>query len=104
MECSPDRITCQVTKRSLNKLKRIEIISSIFSRPQWYETRNQLQKKNGKEQTCGDKQHATKNALTKPMVNEEIKEEIRKYLETNENGNTLSKIYGMQQKLFRRSL
>ena len=30
------------------------------------------------------KQHATKNQ----KVHDEIKEEIRKYLETNENGNT----------------
>ena len=38
----------------------------------------------GKAQTCGDKTTCYK----KPVVNEEIKEEIRKYLETNENGNT----------------
>ena len=31
-----------------------------------------------------NKQHATK----KPMVNEEIKKEIKKYLETNENAGT----------------
>ena len=35
------------------------------------------------EKNVENKQHATK----KPMVNEEIKEEIRKYIKTNEIGN-----------------
>ena len=35
--------------------------------------------------------------LKNQQVNEEIKEEIRKYLETNEN-KQLSKVYGTQQK------
>ena len=30
--------------RGLNKFKKVEIISSIFFWPQWYETRNQLLK------------------------------------------------------------
>ena len=51
-----------------------------FFQSQQYETRNQLQK----EKHMDTKQHATK----KPMVNEEIKEQIRKYLETNKNGTT----------------
>ena len=36
--------------------------------------------------------------LKNQWVTEEIKEEIKKYTETNENGNTM--IYGTQQKLF----
>jgi len=32
-------------------------------------------------------------------VNQEIKEEIKKYMETNENENTTVQITGMQQKL-----
>ena len=42
------------------------------------------------------KQHATK----KQWINEEIKKEMKKYLETNDNENTAFTIYGMQQKQF----
>ena len=38
--------------------------------------------------------------LKKQLVNEEIKEEIQKYLETNENRNKHTKTYEMQQKHF----
>ena len=41
-------------------------------------------------------QHVTKKK--NQWVNDEIKEEIRKYLE--KAGNTTSQIYGMQQKYF----
>ena len=33
-------------------------------------------------------------------ITEEIKEEIKKYLETNDNENTRTETYGMQQKQF----
>ena len=33
-------------------------------------------------------------------ITEEIKDEIKKYLETNDNENMMAKIYGMQQKQF----
>ena len=42
------------------------------------------------------KQHVIK----KQRVNEEIKKEIRKYLETNENKNTISENLWMKQKQF----
>ena len=38
--------------------------------------------------------------LNNQEITEEIKEEIKKYLETNDNENTLSKTNGMQQKQF----
>jgi len=38
--------------------------------------------------------------LKNQLVNEEIKGEIKKYLETNENENTIYKFSGMQQKQF----
>ena len=38
--------------------------------------------------------------LKNQWVNEEIKEEIRKYVEINENKNTRSKFYGSEQKTF----
>ena len=38
--------------------------------------------------------------LNNQWITEEIKEEIKKYLEANDNKDTHSKTYGMQQKLF----
>ena len=38
--------------------------------------------------------------LTKQQVTEEIKGEIKKFLETNDNENRQLKTYGMQQKQF----
>ena len=38
--------------------------------------------------------------LKNQWVNDKIKEEIKKYLETNENDNTTLQIYEMQQKQF----
>ena len=59
----PGQITCH--KISLNKCKRIETISSIFFWPQWYETRNQIQKKKcGKHKHVDTKQHATKKLIS----------------------------------------
>ena len=72
-------------KTSFSKFKKTEIISGIFFWPQQYETRNQLQ-----EENWGKHKHVkTKYLLLKyEWVNEEIKEQMRKYLETNENKNT----------------
>ena len=38
--------------------------------------------------------------LTNQWITEEIKEEIKKYLEANDNKENTPKIYGMQQKQF----
>ena len=38
--------------------------------------------------------------LKNQWVNEEVTNEIKKYLETNDNENITYKIYGMQQKRF----
>ena len=38
--------------------------------------------------------------LSNQEITEEIKDEIKKYLETNDNENMMAKIYGMQQKQF----
>ena len=38
--------------------------------------------------------------LNNQWITEEIKEEIKKYLEANGNKDTTLQIYGMQQKLF----
>ena len=38
--------------------------------------------------------------LNNQEITEEIKEAIKKYLETNDNENTMTQTYGMQQKQF----
>ena len=53
--------------------------------------RNQLQKKNGKRTNM---RRLNNMLLKNQWVNDEIKEEIRKYLETNEKENTALQIYG----------
>ena len=54
-------------------------------RPQGYETRNQPQEKIWK----GNKYFRLKNILLKnEWANQEVKEEIKKYMEDNENDNT----------------
>ena len=52
-------------KKSLNKFKKIEIVSSIFSVAQQYETRNQLQKEKCEKHKCMEtEQHATKKPMS----------------------------------------
>lgn len=72
-------------KTNLNTFKRVEIISSTFSNHNSMKLEIIYRKKNGK----GTNKWRWNNTLIKlQWVNEEIKEEIRKYLKTNENGNT----------------
>ena len=63
-------------KVSFRKFEKIEIISSTF-----YETRNQLQ---GRKNIRNTNVWRLNNMLNQ-WNTEEIKEEIKKYLETNEN-------------------
>ena len=75
MEHSLEYIMCQTTKQVRNYIKHL-------FRPKQYEPRSQLQEEIWKKHNHMDiKQHATKKSQ---WANEEIKEEIRKYLETNE--------------------
>ena len=70
------------------KCKKTEIISSIFSHHNGIRLDSQLQEENcEKHKDLKAKQHATKHASSGPWITEEIKEEITKYLETNENRN-----------------
>ena len=56
-------------------------------RPQHYETRNQPQEKIWK----GNKYLEMKNILLKnEWANQAVKEEIKKYMEVNENDNTMT--------------
>ena len=75
-----------VYKTSLNKFKKIEIISSIF-----YDHNAIKLEINHKKNT--EKHAKTWNLnnilLNNEWVNNEIKEEIKRYLETNENKDTM---------------
>ena len=72
-------------KTSFNKFKRIKIISSIFSDHNTMKLKINYRKKNEKR----TKMWRLNNMLLKNQwVNNEIKEEIRKYFETNINENT----------------
>ena len=80
MEHSPGYILGH--KSSLSKFKKIEIISSIFS------DHNAMRL----EMSCREKNLKTTNTwrlnntlLNNQEITEEIKEEIKKYLETNDN-------------------
>ena len=68
-------------KTSLNKFKKIEIIPSIFSDHNSMKLEINYKKKTGKAAIpC----RLNKMLLNNYWVNEEIKGEIKKYLETNE--------------------
>ena len=69
-------------KISLNKFKKIEMISSIFSDHKGLKLESNLKKKNTK--------HSKSWRLNSMLLNNEwgkkqIREEIKKFLETNEN-------------------
>ena len=69
-------------KASLNKFKKIEIISSIFSNHKRLKLENNLKEKTPKH----SKSWRLKSMLlNNEWVKNEIKEEIKNFLETNEN-------------------
>ena len=72
--------------RGKTSVKKIEIVSSIFSEPQCYKTRYQLREKKSVRNTNTWRLHNT--FLNNQQVTEEIKREIKKFLETNDNKNT----------------
>ena len=72
-------------KTSLNKFKKTEIISSIFSDHNGMKLEINHKKKNWKTKTW----RLNNMLLNNEWVNNEIKEEIKRYLETNKNENTL---------------
>ena len=84
-------------KSSLSKFKKIEIISSIFSDHNSMRLEMNYRGKNVKKTHTW---RLNNTLLNNQEITEEIKEESKKYLETNENENTLSKTNGMQQKQF----
>ena len=69
-------------KTSLNKFKKIEIISSIFSDHKGLKLETNLREKTQKHSNFW---RLSSILLNNEWVNNEIKEEIKKFLETNKN-------------------
>ena len=73
-------------KSSLSKFKKIEIISSIFSD---HDTMRLEMNYTGKNVENINTWKLNNTLLNNQEITEEIKEEIKKYLETNDNENTM---------------
>ena len=72
-------------KSSFSKFKKIEIISGIFSDHNAMRLEMNYREKNVKNTNTW---RLSNTLLNNPEITEEIKEEIKKYLETNDNENT----------------
>lgn len=73
-------------KASLNKFRKIKIIASIFSDHQRMRLEISNKKKTGKFMNMWK---LSNNLLKNQWTKEEIKREIKIFLETNENGNMI---------------
>ena len=83
-------------KSNLSKFKKIEIVSSIFSNHNAMRLDINYKKKTVKNTNTW---RLNNTFLNKQQVTEEIKREIKTFLETNDKTRQL-KTYGMQQKQF----
>ena len=83
-------------KSNLSKFKKIEIVSSIFSN---HTMRLDI---SCKQKTVRNTNTWRLNSmfLNSQQVTEEIKREVKNFLETNDNENTTTQTYGRQQKQF----
>ena len=70
-------------KSSLGKFKKIELVSSIFSDHNTIRLHTNYRKRSVKNTNTW---RLNNTLLNNPVITEEIKEEIKKYLETNDNG------------------
>ena len=75
-------------KSSLGKFKKIEIVSSIFSDHNAMRLDINYRKRSVKNTNTW---RLNNTLLNNQEITEEIKEEIKKYLETNDNENTMIK-------------
>ena len=82
-------------KTSRNKFKKIEIISSIFSDNKGLKVETNLKEKTPKHSKSW---RLNIMLLKNEWVKYEIKEDIKKILETNQNELTIIKTYGTQQR------
>ena len=87
-------------KSNFSKFKKIKIISSTFSNHNTMRLGINYKKK--KKKTVRNKNTWRLNSmfLNNQQVTEEIKREVKKFLETNGNETQQLKTYGMQQKQF----
>ena len=69
-------------KTSLNKFKKFEIISSIFSNQKGLKLETNLKEKNPQNSKSW---RLNSVLINNEWVKDEIREEIKKFLETNEN-------------------
>ena len=93
MEHSPGQIISCVT--NLGKFKKIEIVSSIFSNHNAMRLGINYRKKSVKNTNTW---RLNNTLLNNQELTEQIKEEIKKYLEKMTMKTHLPKTYGMQQK------
>ena len=77
-------------KTSLNKYEKIKIISSVFSNHNGMKLEINYKKKTGKYTNTWK---LNNKLLNNKGINNEIKEEIKRYLETNENENTTQNLW-----------
>ena len=82
-------------QKSLNKFKKIEIISNIFSDHKGMKLETNLKEKT---QKLSNSWRSNNMLLSNEWVKNEIKEEIKKFLETNENELTTTQTYGTQER------
>ena len=82
-------------KTSLNKFKKIEIISSIFSDHKGLKLETNVKDKTPKHSKTW---RLNSMLLNNEWVKNEIREEIKKFLETNEMNSQQSKTYGTEQR------
>ena len=82
-------------KASFNKFKKIEIISSIFSDHKGQKLENNTKGKNPKHSKSW---RLNSMLLNNECVKNEIREEIKNFLETKEMNSQQPKTYGTQQR------
>ena len=82
-------------KTSLKKVKKIEIISSIFSDHNGLKLETNLKEKTKKRSNSW---RLNSMPLNNELVKNEIREEMKNFLETNENELTTTQTYGTQQR------
>ena len=82
-------------KASLNKIKKIKIISSIFSHHEGGKVQTNLKEKNPKHSNTWI---LNSMLLNNEWVKNEIREEIKRFPETNKNNSQQYKTYGTHQR------
>ena len=97
MEHSPGQTTPCVSNQALVNLRKWKLYQAS-SRPEYYETRHQLQEKKKKTVRNTNKQRLSNLFLNNHQVTEEIKREIRNFQKQMIRKTQQLKTYGMQQK------